>query len=1808
MRRKRQIIISALILTALVVGISLSLGTIPVLADFTDWTYTADLEVENNASSALPAGYTVELVMDTASLIAAGQMQAGCADLRISFEDGVTEVELDRLVEGCNSASTTITFQTQAEIATAGSDPRYRLHYGNPAAANPPQEPAAVYSFYDDFEDGDAAAWSAVKGTWAVVDDGGNYVYRYTGDGATWALSHVTLSGLSDLDYVARMRADTTTNWIGLAFRIQDQDNFMTFYQSRDVGQFKRARIVNDSHTIVESPVYTMTAGTWHQIRVQAIGSQLRARIWEDGTAEPTTWLIDTTDSQFQTESGVGLTLHYHNTVAEWDDVQARHLVDVEPTVALHWGSAPWWDSAWGYRQQLTVTNNDAAEALPVGYSVQATIDTGVLIGAGQMLGSCDDLRVVSFDGASSVEIDRIVEGCGVDQTAVWFALERSIPAAGEDINYYVYYGNPAAGVPPADETQVFIFYEDWEQGTAHWTSAGGLDPADTGTMGTSEISTEEALSPSHSQKFPQKASGGDAYSGYIPVSANTQYAIGVWGKSATSAYAPVGFDPYDSVYTQGAEVWLWTSEWTVPPTWSQRSASFTTGADTAYIKIKSEWWSAGPGTEPVYFDNLFLRYAASQEPAVTAGEEETILPVPVIVSVSDTGPVEVGSPITVSSVLSATEGTIDTVILQIQSPETTDVGMSLVAGDVLSGTWEANFLPAEGGTYSYRVLATASTGRSKLSAAHTFTATDTQPPQISLDSIVDPILIRDTQTLTVTVTDNGRVEAVTVDVEGSTDTMTSDGDQYAHSWRVMSVGTLAYTVTATDTVGNAAVLVGTFESQAREVDVCLWKDCKSGAASFSMDDGNTSCRAELEAAGFRGTYYYNGSSSLAWFADYSASGHEVASHSVGHPCDAPCCSPDCTPEAIWECPYTEAEVTAYRQDQIEPNIAAIEAGTGIPVVSMAWPCGCADARRMTAASYYYLGVRGYYDHIAQLEWVEDVNEPTPEEFMNLNSGASYDQTLIDRAIAEGKWAIITSHGSCAGIDYMGSQSDTLWLSPVGPVLGYIYIRDAAQFANYNRFGRTISFDVVHTLDPFVRQQVDGTPMSTIEFDDPVTLKVHVLETDEVLGVEVDGTPVSYTVAALEGTRYVLFDAAIQASRHVSVTLGQPAPTISQVIDSGALEIGGAATVSATVTIEEGTVETVTLHVVSPTMADYPMALVPGTTDTYATSFVPTELADHTYQVSATNDEGRASQSALRTLHVQDTTAPAWQAQGQAHDVIQSTGVNTLTVEGMDVGGLAWAILHTDESGSWQAFTYSITDWWDHGWAHRRPVTVTESAGLTRTQETIELIVSEADFPGLVDCAAELRVADGGGNELPVQVYDERTVDGTLTCQLLFQADVGANAGRTYYVYYGNPAATPPSYSTDLTSSTAGDLLTVQSDYFDLDLNTDTGVVSRLRLPAGGDGNLPLSSQTDRYWGWHQVCSDLDGNITGQNSLCTGGTLPATGLSLVTGLDGPIARSFDLVNVQGMAIYTMTFRFFAGAPYYRYDLVRSGTTASVMNNFWYANGNFARLGASSGGTPSTVYNTYSYGSDQLRVASFDPVDYATIDGSDNDGTDLGGPDYEHPSASGLSLYVATGATQSATEEVLARVSAPLTAALGPVQDAPEGQYGSPIDLSGTTSWTSTAFTWHNDSLPGGTNVQWRVEYCDVSDNCIASDVMSFQVDSPTAVEVLDFSADADGRDVVLAWRTVDEQDLAGFNLYRSSEEGGPYTQLNASLIPAQNPAGWGMASYVWRDVALAPGVYYYRLEDVSISDVATLHAPVSVDIPYFSYLPMVIKP
>jgi hypothetical protein len=116
----------------------------------------------------------------------------------------------------------------------------------------------------------------------------------------------------------------------------------------------------------------------------------------------------------------------------------------------------------------------------------------------------------------------------------------------------------------------------------------------------------------------------------------------------------------------------------------------------------------------------------------------------------------------------------------------------------------------------------------------------------------------------------------------------------------------------------------------------------------------------------------------------------------------------------------------------------------------------------------------------------------------------------------------------------------------------------------------------------------------------------------------------------------------------------------------------------------------------------------------------------------------------------------------------------------------------------------------------------------------------------------------------------------------------------------------------------------------------------------------------------------------------------------------------------------------------------------------------------------------------------------------------------------------------------------------------------------------------------------------------AEDVMEFSDwvitgGNITAVELARFEAWQSGEAALVIWETATELDNLGFNLYRSATPAGPWSQVNAELIPAQNPGAVFGAVYEVLDTAVTPDMLIvYRLEDVDIHGVSTFHGPISI--------------
>ena len=149
-RRRKLVLLASLIVSA---------TTIPSFAATNLWwdtDYADRFEIDVATGANVPdkgyAAYTARVSnLDTQALIAAGDMQADCSDLRMTYYNGIGWQELPRHVLNCNTANTDIRFALVADIAASSSDDNYYLYYNfSSPAALPGMTTTNVYLWFDD--------------------------------------------------------------------------------------------------------------------------------------------------------------------------------------------------------------------------------------------------------------------------------------------------------------------------------------------------------------------------------------------------------------------------------------------------------------------------------------------------------------------------------------------------------------------------------------------------------------------------------------------------------------------------------------------------------------------------------------------------------------------------------------------------------------------------------------------------------------------------------------------------------------------------------------------------------------------------------------------------------------------------------------------------------------------------------------------------------------------------------------------------------------------------------------------------------------------------------------------------------------------------------------------------------------------------------------------------------------------------------------------------------------------------------------------------------------------------------------------------------------------------------------------------------------------------------------------------------------------------------------------------------------------------------------------------------------------------
>lgn len=233
------------------------------------------------------------------------------------------------------------------------------------------------------------------------------------------------------------------------------------------------------------------------------------------------------------------------------------------------------------------------------------------------------------------------------------------------------------------------------------------------------------------------------------------------------------------------------------------------------------------------------------------------------------------------------------------------------------------------------------------------------------------------------------------------------------------------------------------------------WPEGKQAAVSLSFDDGRTS-QVDigldlLERFGAKVTFYVTPSAverRLEGWKRAAAAGHEIANHSLTHPCSG---NFQWSRERALE-NYTLAMM---RTELVEAD-RQIEALLGVRPATFAYPCGQTFVGRGVKT-------RSYVPLVAELftagrGWLDEApNDPAYCDMAQLYGmeldGKTWEQSkaLIDGARKDGLWLVFAGHEIGVGgnqttrtdtldklLAYAQDPANGIWLAPINTVVQYV--------------------------------------------------------------------------------------------------------------------------------------------------------------------------------------------------------------------------------------------------------------------------------------------------------------------------------------------------------------------------------------------------------------------------------------------------------------------------------------------------------------------------------------------------------------------------------------------------------------------------------------------------------------------------------------------------------------------------------------------------------------------------------------------------
>lgn len=173
--------------------------------------------------------------------------------------------------------------------------------------------------FQDGFSNG-LTNWTQSAGTWSTTNAA---LTNSANTGVDW-FNDIILTNTStytDFELTADVKKGSANDQI--VFRSGSSVGSGYGIQIRDTGNFRLENWGSASLQNVANPggLANWSTGTWYSVRIRVQGTHIQARIWLQGTTEPTTWYIDYTDSSnLHTTGSIGFS-NENNTDVVYDSL-----------------------------------------------------------------------------------------------------------------------------------------------------------------------------------------------------------------------------------------------------------------------------------------------------------------------------------------------------------------------------------------------------------------------------------------------------------------------------------------------------------------------------------------------------------------------------------------------------------------------------------------------------------------------------------------------------------------------------------------------------------------------------------------------------------------------------------------------------------------------------------------------------------------------------------------------------------------------------------------------------------------------------------------------------------------------------------------------------------------------------------------------------------------------------------------------------------------------------------------------------------------------------------------------------------------------------------------------------------------------------------------------------------------------------------------------------------------------------------------------------------------------------------------------